>query len=57
MRRYYECENDYCNHKWFDNSKLLTSACPFCGCKFVKIEELPDLITPCKSLKRKKHKH
>ena len=56
MRHYYECENDYCNHKWFDSSKLLIKECPFCGCKYVKYEIVSEPIQPCTSLKRRKRK-
>ena len=56
MTYYYVCENDYCNHKWHDNATLLLNECPFCGCKYIIVEELSDPIPTCKSSKRKKKK-
>ena len=41
MNYYYQCENDYCNKKWNSETKLKANECPYCGCKFLIIEELP----------------
>ena len=49
----YKCENDYCNKKWYDDYSLPMKECPYCGCKFLKINTLPDPKPPKKRKKKK----
>ncbi len=48
----YICENDYCKKYRFDDSKIHSPECPYCGCKFITVEEV--FTTPPSS--KRKHK-
>jgi hypothetical protein len=56
MKYFYECENDYCNHSWYSGAKWPSEECPYCGCKYLKREKMPEAIQPATKVNKKKKK-
>ena len=48
------CENEYCKRFRYDKSLPIHLECPYCGCKYITVEDIPDILTPNKQKRKKK---